>query len=192
MEVHYLKMLKKAVFFIILLLSLTSAKNISNSINFTVGIPELMDIKYGLEVKRVSFYIRPGIGWYFFYMVRNDNSWEIFPEVSISYCLLEIGDVKIGPEIGLAYLYHDGYYNYSGSSNYFEKSKTDNMFENIKAKLMWNPNKSGFVIGGTIGFSIIEDIYQGEIIENNAKKHKTAIDGIGVFPLLTLEIGCKF
>jgi hypothetical protein len=187
-----MKMLKKAILFILLLLSLTIAKNISSSINFTAGIPELVDIKYGLEVKRVSFYIRPGIGWYFFYMVKNDNSWEIFPEVSISYCLLEKGDVKIGPEIGFAYLYHDGYYNYLGASDYIEKSKTDNMFQNIKATLRWNPNKSGFVIGGTIGLSIIEDIDKCEIIANNAKKHKTAIDIVGVFPLLTLEIGCKF
>ena len=187
-----MKTLHKTLFFILPLISLSISKNISNGINFTMGIPELFDIKYGLKVSRASFYIRPGIGWYFFYKENNENDWEIFPEVSISYRLLKKGNLEIGPEIGFSYIYHDGYYNSVSSSSYSEKYKIDMMFENIKAKLIWNFDTYGLITAGNIGFSITEKIYQGQIIENKSKKHKTEIGSIGIFPLISLEIGRQF
>jgi hypothetical protein len=173
-------------------ISLSSSKEISNSINFTIGIPEIFDIKYGLQVSRVSLYIRPGFGWYFLYKINNEHGWEIFPEVSISYRLLQITNLEIGPEIGLAYIYHHGYYNFIGSSNYSAESKADMMFENIKAKLTWNSKKSKTVISGNVGFSIIEDINQSQIVENRLKRHETKIANRGIFPLLGFEVGYIF
>jgi hypothetical protein len=173
-------------------ISLSSSKDISNSINFTIGIPEIFDIKYGLQVSRVSLYIRPGIGWYFLYMINNENGWEIFPEVSIAYHLLKKANLEIGPEIGFAYIYHNGYYNSIGSSNYSAEGKSDMMFENIKAKLIWNSNKSRVVVSGNIGFSVLEDVNQSQIVENKLKRHKTEITSRGIFPLLSFEFGYMF
>ena len=192
MKVLFLKTLYKTSFFILFLLSLSISKNITNSINFTIGIPELFDIKYGLKVSRVSFYIRPGIGWYVFYKVNNKNDWEIFPELSISYRLFKKGNWGIGPEVGFSYIYHDGYYNSISSSNYYEKYQTDKMFENIKANVSWNSDKSMLIMTGNVGFSITEDIYRSQIIQNNSDKHKTEIDKIGIFPIISFEIGRKF
>lgn len=186
-----MKKLQKAILIILISISLSSSKDISNSINFTIGIPEIFDIKYGLQVSRVSMYIRPGIGWYFLYMINNKNGWEIFPEVSISYSLLQKTNLKIGPEIGFAYIYHYGYDNFLGSSNYYAEYKADMMFENIAAKLTCNFNTRS-VIAGNVGFSILEDVNQGNIVQNKVKRHTTDITGRGLFPLLSFEFGYKF
>jgi hypothetical protein len=187
-----LKKLQISILIILISISSSSSIDISNSINFTLGVPEIVDVKYGLQVSRVSLYIRPGVGWFFLYMINNEKSWKIFPEVSVAYRFFQKNNIEAGPEIGFAYIYHNGYYNHVGSSNYSAESKADMMFENIKAKFIWNSKKSRSVIAGNAGFSIIQNVNQSNIVENNVKRHTTDITGRGLFPILSFEFGYMF
>jgi hypothetical protein len=125
-------------------------------------------------------------------MLNNQKGWEIYPEISIAYRLFKKNNLELGPEIGFAYIYHYGYYNFVGSSHYYAESKADMMFENIKAKFIWNSKKSKSVIAGNVGFSIIQNVNQSNIVRNNVKSHETKVSGGGLFPLLSFEFGYKF
>ena len=169
--------------------SVTFPADVSNNINLIVGLTELVDLQYRLNVNSVSFNLRPGIGTFLFYKAYNQKGWEIAPEFSVSYYLLKKRSFKIGPEIGILYVYHNEYYNFGGTLNYFEESKTDLLIENIRIKTIWSKHSSRFHIGGNIGFSIVEQINKAHIIENRISKYKSELVDIGIFPLVSFETG---
>ena len=161
---------------------------ISNRLNLTAGIPEFIDIKYGVNISKTTIFIRPGIGWFFAYKLANQEGWEISPELSVLYNLLNHDNIAIGPEVGISYVYHNGYFNTLGSSNYWEESKFEILFGNIRAKVLWKLSRQKYNLFGTIGCSIAKEIYTRHIIVNNKSIFRNEFGRTGCFPLISIGI----